>query len=122
MERTGVLPFAITQGNLVPITCHSNPAHPNCPQVELTMLGKIFRMLHAEQHLSPGSGDTWDILHLEKLLLMGSTLVSSRTMWDQTTWFAQDEGFLFCQAYVSLLMKSAPLCHFVTEPKRSPSD
>lgn len=70
MERTGVLPFAITWDHLVPITCHTSPANPNCPQVELTMLGKIFRMLHAEQHLSPGSDDTWDILYLEKFLLM----------------------------------------------------
>lgn len=98
MERTGVLPFAISRSHLVPITCHPSPAHPNCPQAELTMLGTVFRMLHAEQHLSPGSSDTWDILHLEKLLLMGLTLFSSIFMGERTACFAQDEGLFFCQA------------------------
>ena len=60
------------------------------------------------------SRDTREILHLEKLLLTRLTLVSSRSTWEHTACFAQDEGFLFCQAYVSSAHEVCPVmshCH-----------
>lgn len=79
-----------------------------------------FRLLCTDQHLSPCSRNIWEILHLKKPLLTLLTLVSPVSLWEYTTRFVCNQGFLFYQAYVPLLMNSDLLCHILIKSKWFP--